>query len=223
MSLLSVVFACTSVPETETQAQEEMAVVDIEGADPETCRLAKVNQAAVDIGAPRDQDRLKTQGTVRVGVLFGTYADGTPQRTPEQVFDMLSPGAEQTFADMSYGRMEVLLEPHLTWLPLAGQASEYAQAIISFEGHRDFLAEGVALSDAEVDFSQTNLVLLVGPPSASQAAFGPTWTGFDAPGGRLEADGNTILNGVTSGADLLYWGSLWLNHEMGHSLSLPDL
>ena len=37
------------------------------------------------------------------------------------------------------------------------------------------------------------------------------------------ADGVGIPNGITSGADLVNWGFLWLNHEVGHSLGLADL
>ena len=33
----------------------------------------------------------------------------------------------------------------------------------------------------------------------------------------------SITNGVTSGFDILYWGFLWLPHEMGHSLSFVDI
>ena len=31
------------------------------------------------------------------------------------------------------------------------------------------------------------------------------------------------MTGVTSGYDLNHWGGIWLSHELGHSLGLPDL
>jgi hypothetical protein len=33
----------------------------------------------------------------------------------------------------------------------------------------------------------------------------------------------TIDDATSSGRDLLYWGPLWPNHEVGHLISLPDL
>jgi len=193
------------------------------GIDPTLCKLADTLGGGVHFGSPRSSDRLRSTGPVKVTVLFGTYADVTPERTPEEVFALLSPGAQEMFSAMSYGRMSLTLEPHLEWLALSKPASDYAQAIRTFEGHKAFLEEGIRLSDEAVDFSQTDLVLLIGPPSARAVGYGPTWIGFDEPNGRIVADGKTILNGITSGADLLFWGSPWLNHEMGHSMSLPDL
>lgn len=208
---------------TGTPADSDSAIPEPVGADIEDCRLPNVNEGPVDLGAPPSELGLATRGTARVTVLFATYTDVVPERTPQQVFELVDPGAAQVFDDMSYGAFGIELAPHFEWLPLSGPASTYASAIREFEGHRDFLREAVALADDDVDFSQTDLVLLLGPPSATEVAFGPTWIGFDAPNGRIEADGNVIVNGITSGADLAFWGHLWLNHEMGHSLGLPDL
>ena len=40
------------------------------------------------------------------------------------------------------------------------------------------------------------------------------------PSDPITADGQVITNGVTSGADLLYWRDGWYPHELGHSLGL---
>ncbi len=85
------------------------------------------------------------------------------------------------------------------------------------------LAAAIDLADADVDFLTTDVVLVMATRNATQIAFGPTFVGFAGAGGGLNADGVQINNGITSGADLPFWGGLWLNHEMGHSLSLVDL
>lgn len=77
------------------------------------------------------------------------------------------------------------------------------------------------MADANVDFSAADSVLVMVPPQASGVSYGPAF-GANALEGYA-ADRRIFANGVTSGADLVGWGFLWLNHETGHIMSLPDL
>lgn len=133
-----------------------------------------------------------------------------------------APTATEFVAEVSNGGMQLVLEPHLEWLRMSQPSTVYASAITTFEQHRDWLQEAIDLADASVDFSGAELVLLIATPNAEAIAYGPTWLGFYGPGGALEADGVQITNGITSGADLLVWGGIWLDHELGHSLGLVD-
>jgi M6 family metalloprotease-like protein len=81
----------------------------------------------------------------------------------------------------------------------------------------------VALADPEVDFTGIDEVVVLATPNANVIAYGPTWTGGSFDDGSITPDGQYITNGVTSGVDILYWGYLWLPHEMGHSLSFVDV
>ena len=189
------------------------------GVHPDACRL--VFRGATGVGFPRPAERLASTGTVRATVLFADFADVAADRTPQQLFDVLSPDAEDFFKAVSYGRLDLVLEPHLEWLHLSQNASVYGAGIATFVGHRTFIAEAMALADPAIDFSHTDLVVVMSTPNARAIPIGPTWMGV--PGRALEADGNAILNGITSGADIQTWGGRWLNHEMGHSMSLPDL
>jgi M6 family metalloprotease-like protein len=158
---------------------------------------------------------------VDAAVLFVDFSDVPADRTPEDVLAILSPGAEGRYDSMSYGRMQLVLHPYPAWLRLAGDSAYYADAIRSSEGHRAFLQEAMDLADGAVDFSGMEVVVVMSAPNASAIGYGPAFVGY--PGGGLVADGVEITNGITSGADLLYWGAPWLNHEMGHSMSLADL
>ena len=185
------------------------------------CKLPVSAATGVALGFPRLADRLPSTGTVRATVLFVDFDDAPAGLSPQDALSYISPGAEEVFTQMSTGRLDLQLEPHLTWLRLSQPSSVYGESLTTYEGHRDFIQEAVDLADAEVDFSQTDLVIVLANPSAHRVPYGPTFTGF--PGAGLYADGAEILNGITSGFDLPDWGHLWLNHEMGHSLGLPDL
>lgn len=175
----------------------------------------------LSLGFPRSQHRLPSLGRVRVQVLFADFEDAPATRSPQEVLALLSPQAEAFFNSQSYGRFDLELLPHFTWLRLSQPSAYYGETITAYAPHLAFLQEAVDLADAVVDFSQVDAVVLLANPDALAIPFGPTYTGFLDSG--LQADGVIIPNGITSGRDLLYWGYLWLNHEMGHSLGLPDL
>ena len=162
------------------------------------------------------QDRIPSTGIVRAAVLFAEFPDAQAVLSPEQVLAMISPGAEEYFRAVSYGRMEFHLEPHLEWLTLSRPAADYSAGLRDFVAHRDHIQEAVDLADAAVDFSDVDLVLVMNNPDALALPSGPTWTGYRGQGGVIMADGVGIPNGITSGADLVNWGFLWLNHEVGH-------
>jgi M6 family metalloprotease-like protein len=187
------------------------------------CQPEEAAFRGVGLGYPRSADRLDTLGTVRTTVLFADFPDAAATRSTGEIMDILLPTAASFAHDVSYGKMSLALDAHPVWLRMSKPSSSYAQDIRTFEGHRDWLQEAMDLADDAVDFSDTALVLVMATPNASQIAYGPTWTGYSGAGGTLTADGAQITNGITSGADLLHWGGLWLNHEMGHSMSLVDL
>ncbi len=172
-------------------------------------------------GFPRSEHRLPSLGTVRAIVLFADFADAPATRSPQDVFAMLSPQAEEFFTVQSYGRLELQLQPYFVWLRLSQPSAQYGASLTSYYEHLNFLQEAVNLADPVLDFSQADAVVLINNPDAYEIQFGPTYTGFLDSG--LTADGVIIPNGMTSGTDLMYWGYLWLNHEFGHSLGLPDL
>lgn len=177
--------------------------------------------ANLGFGFPRSEHRLPSTGRVNVIVLFADFEDAPATRSPQEVFSILSPGAEQFFAAQSYGRFDLQLQPHFVWLRLSQPSAHYGNSLTTYYEHLAFLQEAIDLADAELDFSQVQAVVLLANPDAYEIAYGPTYTGFLDSG--LSADGVIIPNGMTSGRDLLHWGHLWLNHEMGHSLGLPDL
>lgn len=187
----------------------------------EECKLPSAAFTNVGLGFPKPTHKLPSVGTVKTIVLFADFSDVPASQTPEDLLAIISPQAEEFYRTNSYGVMNYVLEPHLTWLRLSQPSSFYGSAIGSYDGHLQFIQEAVTLADADVDFSTADSVLVMVPPEAYAVGYGPAFGANPSEG--YTADGKVFSNGVTSGADLLNWGYLWLNHETGHTMFLPDL
>ena len=187
------------------------------------CKLVPTPPGSLGLGFPRSDKRLRSTGVVRAKVLFVDFPDAAATTPTQTLAEILAPTAADFFAGASYGAMTLAFDFHSTWLRMSKPSTEYAAAIKTYQGHRDWLQEAVTLADGAVDFSDGDVVVLIATPAAKAISYGPTWMGVGGASGSLVADGAAITNGVTSGTDLLSWGGIWLNHELGHSLGLPDL
>jgi M6 family metalloprotease-like protein len=188
------------------------------------CKLPDAAEAGdVGLGFPRYPYRMASTGTVKAVVLFVDFSDVPASDLPENVFSVLSPGAADFFKAVSYGRMDFALEPYFVWLRMSKPSTGYGMedGKISFDDQRNFMQEAIELADPEVDFSKAAAVYVIANPQASAIPYGPAFSAYPEAG--ITVDGNTINNGVTSGVDMLDWGYLWLNHEVGHTMGLVDL
>ncbi len=214
--------ASTSTPDPTPTPEPTATTVPTSTSDSiALCKIPAYAFTNVGFGLPNPSHKLPTVGMVKTAVLFADFADTPASQTPEEVFALISPSAEKFFNDISYGKMNWALEPHLVWLRLSQPSAHYGEGIRSYEGHLEFIQEAVNLADSDVDFSTVDSVVVMVPPQAIAIGYGPA---FGAnPGEGYNADGKVFANGVTSGADLTNWGFLWLNHESGHTMGLPDL
>lgn len=175
----------------------------------------------VAIGFPRISDRLKSTGEVIIKVILVDFPDAPAAMSPQQAFTKVAQSSA-LFDELSYGRMQFILQPSYKWYRMGQSAKSYAPLNKSFAHHRAYMAEAIALADPEVDFSKTDGILILANPDAKEIGdAGPAFTSIYGNGFTL--DGKYIANGATSAYDLNYWGYIWLNHEFGHALGLPDL
>jgi M6 family metalloprotease-like protein len=199
------------------------AAVTITAAPPRAACILPALTGSVSFGFPRSSNRLPATGDLRLSVALVDFPDAGAFLTPEEVFGMVSPGAEAFFDAMSYGALNMILTPDLQWRRMSQPSTAYGfQTGITFNQHRSFLEEALLLATPSSDFSQAHGFVVLTNPTEGGVTYGPAFVA-NSPGNGITVDGNTMLNGTNSGRDLSVWGSGWLNHELGHTLGLPDL
>jgi M6 family metalloprotease-like protein len=183
------------------------------------CKLPVAAGSNVGMGIPKMADYMPSTGTVKAVVLLVDFPDVQSTQKPEDVLALISPGAEKFYNDISYGRMTFQFAPLLKWLRLSQPSAHYAKGLNTYEGHQAFIQEAIDLAGAEADFSGAKTVIVLSNPRAQALPIGPAFGGVNG----IQTNAGKLANGVTSGFDLNKWGFLWLNHEVGHNMTLPDL
>ncbi|MGF1532745.1 MAG: hypothetical protein ACFCUI_03525 [Bernardetiaceae bacterium] len=186
------------------------------------CKLPRVVDGPIALGFPKVEGLAPSAGKLNMCVLFVDFDDVPATQSTDSVFSIINPVAPNFYKEISYGRLELNLNPHLEWLRLSKPSAHYGKAIREFLPHREFIQEAIDLAGASVDLSQTDVVLVMANPKAALIPFGPVFKSIE-PEYQLKTAEKTISVGITSGYDLNYWGGLWLAHEIGHTFGLPDL
>jgi hypothetical protein len=193
--------------------------------DPAACRLPDLSgRLDVYAGYPRGIDRIYPVGAITATVLFVDFDDAPAEMATSEVFELLSPETEMFFSAVSYGRMELVLQPRFEWIRMSRPSTFYGDSILDWESHRDWLREAADLADDYVDFLGSTLLIVIANPAATAIPFGPSFLGYPLdPSGMIENDGAQIANGITSGADLTTFGSRWLGGAVGQVIGFPRL
>jgi len=186
------------------------------------CKLPRVVDRTIALGFPKIEGLAPSIGKLNMTVLFVDF-DDVPASTPtDSVFSIINPIAAEFYNEISYGRLELNLKAHHEWLRLSQSSAHYGEGIYEFEPHRNFIQEAVNLANPNVDFSETDVVLVMSNPKAEAIALGPVFKSLDTDY-QIKTAEKSISVGITSGYDLNHWGGLWLAHETGHTFGLPDL
>ena len=187
------------------------------------CKLPVADgRGDVSIGGwPRIDERLKSTGGVIATVVMVDFPDAPASMTPTDAFARISPSAD-VFNEMSYGKLSYTFKPALKWYRMSKNSSNYVKGGWTFDKHRDYITEAAKLADADVNFSKTDsLIILANPDAKGMGDSGPAFSAIRKSG--ITLDGKYISNGATSAYDLNNWKSIWLDHEVSHTLGLVDL
>jgi M6 family metalloprotease-like protein len=184
-----------------------------------TCQLAPSSQTQRFSLGPTDFTlSLRPNVPLRVAVLFVDYPNLPGTESPAALMaSVVTPGLALLRAS-SYGRLDVTAVSVPTWFRLPKTDAEYTWS--TFAGHRAFLLDVLAASDAAVDYSTFD-ALLVFSPNGSNKVISPTFNGGRT--ANVVADGRNFGNAITFGNDSRSFGPSITAHEFGHMLGLVDL
>ena len=163
-------------------------------------------------------------GKIRIGVLFVDFPDAIATRSTESVLAIISPAAEDRFAHLSYGKADFDLVPVHKWIRMKNDSTSYEmnRQTNTFSAHRRYVSEALDRARTDLDVSLLDGFVVIANPDAKALDFGPAFTPNDQAWSEY-GSGFRLMNGATSGTDLLYFRSGWFNHEFGHALGLVDL
>ncbi len=176
---------------------------------------------------------LPSTGTLRGAVIFVDFPNYPGSGGTEEALALLETDAQAWYREASYGRLNLDLVHAGGWFRMSQPAEQYGVASYHSEVNakiRTFAAEAIQLADATFDFSQTDVVWVVGPASAESQVrilISQRW-----PGEGLTADGRELRRWITTPASypavptqieparFSHWA---VTHELGHLLGLPDI
>lgn len=192
-------------------------------SDVQACRLVeKSARHDTGLGFPKNMERLKSTGNVNIGVLFVDFMDARAISSPASVLSIISPRAENFFSTVSYGQLKLTLKPVNYWVHLTRKSDDYnMRRGATLETHRKYIQEAINQGGENISYSGLDGLLIIANPLATGIEYGPS---FAAPlAESVRTNSGNFNNAVTSGRDLINFGWTWLNHELGHSMSLVDL
>jgi M6 family metalloprotease-like protein len=166
-------------------------------------------------------------GKIRAVMLFVDFPNAraednaAPYDTTAAYHDFLAPAADW-FRRSSSGRLDLRISAVPKWFRMPLADSEYGIARdMPLRTQTQYIRQAVELADADVDFSDYDLVYVVPSRNAVNIPLSPAYVnGTDD---RIFADGTWLDHGVTFGRDMWSWGFKILVHEAGHTFGLPDL
>ncbi|MEU3184454.1 M6 family metalloprotease domain-containing protein [Streptomyces sp. NPDC006923] len=198
------------------------------------CRIASSAIVQMSEGLPTPPGYSRSTGKVRALNLMIDFSDAPGAGPALARLAEFFPKTSEWFRTSSYGRLDYRPEaPLKDWLRMPKPFKEYGieRGAPYDPGYRKLVEDIVSVTDADVDFSEYDLVnVLVTPnagPSALQTVLSVTFSGnVDAP----SADGVPLSNTsfVYSRQDdgsgsYPLTGYRVLPHENGHVFGLPDL
>ncbi|KAJ0329528.1 hypothetical protein COL5a_004090 [Colletotrichum fioriniae] len=202
-------------------------------ADISSCKLPATNSVFFSSGFGYEYDCAPSKGTVNAILIFIDFPDQTAsEASPQEVYDLLIPQAQQWFNTSSYGQLSLNITADTSqFYRMPKNAADYNFVRpLSQQAHyayvQDALEQWLAVTNTPVpkvnstEGPLTDIFYVIPTRNATGIELSAALTG-----GAYTKDVNYIARkAVTMGIDTFdWWGYKAVNHETGHTFCLPDL
>ncbi len=175
---------------------------------------------------------VRPRGAIDVAVIFADFADAPGNGIPtQQVYDSAIPGADAYLRTASHNRMSLRVSVRHGWVRMPWRSSAYGFHKESPPANTDwwYLADAITAANPDLDFSNTDVVIVFASPRVKFIAGWATILGPRV--GFARADGRTLGFGITFGNDMYDENGAPYEpeatpsvvHELLHTFGLPDL
>jgi M6 family metalloprotease-like protein len=185
-----------------------LLAASVRAATPSPCAAPSLGFGA---GEGRNADEMSpTVGALRIAMLFVDFSDSPGPVDPQSIYATYFPRVLDWYGTVSYGRLQIAVEPFPHWLRLPRTLAVYEAE--HFEGA---VEAAVAAADPTFDFSSFDALYIVASmPSLASTVIDET---------PLRADGAAIHSWAWLATGSLQRLPFVAIHETGHLLGLPDL
>lgn len=155
------------------------------------------------LGIPRHVGFTPSSDTVEVAVLFADYSDALASSSPEEELALLSPAiASEFFREVSYGEMDLVFKPYPNWLTVSQPAASYVERANNENetDERAIIEEVVALADPNVDFANTDFILVIFNPQSNEGIYGPYIVSAADDSQGIQVDGTSVRGSMAIGS-----------------------
>jgi hypothetical protein len=188
------------------------------------CATLAPTDVWLSVGPPSALDRsinLPSRGTIRAAVLTVDFPDARGQGNPRSsTLDWI---ARETphMRRSSYGRFDLdVIQSTNGWVRMPAPLTSYGLLDgATYEEHQIYIQDAIDAADAQIDFSDVQLTIVVIP----QTAFLPSSLAFRGFPSSLVTDEGGRNGAVTFNGDAPVLDGVVFSHEVLHTLGLPDL
>ena len=188
------------------------------------CQLrSQDGNKSLNIGFPRQNDRLKTSGEIRALILPLDFPDVVGMGDPIDDYYEMAKGTYEFFYRQSNGEVNIKFEIYPKFIRMPFISSKYQLGTWNAGDPGGYWQALISTADEFVDYSRFDVVYALSPKNIpwTSIAYGPAnpWT--------IQTNDGPLKNGTHSGADAYQQfpgaGWKWMAHETGHLFGLHDL
>ena len=134
----------------------------------DSCKLAKVQQAPLTAGFPREASLMPSTGKVRNLFLFVDFPDNPSKSSSKKFADNYFTTAKKFLEDLSYGKMSLELTVSSKVFRINKNSASYKMLIDGQGDAPGLVQDALSAADNEIDFKNFDLVTVLPPENTKK-------------------------------------------------------